>query len=163
MMALLWRSVLSTSITELVLLSKFDSSSPKFDNSSEIKRFVTWLWANDITTTWGGVANGTLSMMLICCPNSMFLASSWQEIYRFSNCSFLLNLSSSKLMFISLTLGKSQLFYRVWVWHAEKNNPIPLSLIKIQEPSEDVALFKLFSMIQSVGIKNWFSQSINRL
>ena len=44
-----------------------------------------WLWANVITTTWGGVPNGSLSMMFTCCPNLMFLASLWLEIYRFSN------------------------------------------------------------------------------
>ena len=32
----------------------------------EIKRFVTWLWANVTTTTWGGVPNGTLSMKFTC-------------------------------------------------------------------------------------------------
>ena len=54
----------------------------------KIKRFVMWLWVNDITTTWRGVPNGTLSIMFTCCPNLMFLASPWLEIYRFSNWSF---------------------------------------------------------------------------
>ena len=43
-----------------------------------------WLWANDIITTWGGVPNGTLSMMFIRCPNLMFLASPWLE-WRYIN------------------------------------------------------------------------------
>ena len=47
-----------------------------------------WLWANDITASWGGVPNVTLSMMFICCPNLMFLASPWLEIYIFSIWSF---------------------------------------------------------------------------
>ena len=46
----------------------------------KIKRLVRWLWANDITTIWGGVPNGTPSMMFIWCLNSIFLASLWLEI-----------------------------------------------------------------------------------
>ena len=61
-----WRSALSTSIMELVLLHKFDNI--------KIKRFVIWLWGGDITTAWGGVPYGTLSVILTCCPNFMFLA-----------------------------------------------------------------------------------------
>ena len=40
-----------------------------------------WLWANDITTAWRGVPNGTLSMFT-CCPNLMFPASlcDWRYI-----------------------------------------------------------------------------------
>ena len=44
------------------------------------------LWDNKITTAWGGVPNGTFSMMFTCCPNLMFLASLW--LYKFSNWSF---------------------------------------------------------------------------
>ena len=84
-MTLLWRSALSTSITELVLLPKFDNSSPSV---TQDKKFVTWLWANDSTTSWGGVPKGILSKMLTYWLNSMFLASLWLEKYRFSNWSF---------------------------------------------------------------------------
>ena len=105
-----------------------------------------WLWANDITTAWRGLPNGTLSMMFTCCPNLMLLASLWLEIYRFQIGHFA-TLSSSKLIFILLTLGKSklslfvflltvdrsQLLYSVWVRHAAENNPNPLCLIKIQK------------------------------
>ena len=51
----------------------------------EIKRFVTWLWTNDVTTSWGRVLNGTLWMRFPCCSNLTFLASPWLQIYRFSN------------------------------------------------------------------------------
>ena len=109
----------------------------------EIKRFVTWLWANVINTAWGGVPNETLSMFT-CCPNLMFLASLWLRIYRFSNWLF----CWPKLIFILLTLSKieltllapfcwlwtGQLFYWDWVSYNVKNNPNPLRLIKIQEP-----------------------------
>ena len=79
-----WRRALSASITELLSLSKFDNTSPSI---TEIKRFVTWLWANDITSSWDRVPNGTLSMFTYCL-NLMFLASLWLEINRFSNWSF---------------------------------------------------------------------------
>ena len=93
-----------------------------------------WLWANDITTIWG-VPNGTLSMMFTCCPNLMFLASPWLEIYRFSNWSFWyfeqfkVDIHFANFGQVFLTLDMSQLFYWVWVRHVAKNNPI-----KIQEP-----------------------------
>ena len=65
--------------------------------------------------------------------------------------------SSSKLIFILLTLGKSkltlrsnlltldesQLFYWVRVRHATKNNPNPLSLKKIQESSVGSGTFQI--------------------
>ena len=51
----------------------------------KVKRFVSWLWANDITTSWGRVPNGTLSMMFAYFPNLMFQTFLWLEIYRFSN------------------------------------------------------------------------------
>ena len=51
----------------------------------ELKSFVRWLWANDTTTAWGGVSNGTLSIMFFRCPNLRFLASPWLEKYRFPN------------------------------------------------------------------------------
>ena len=88
---------------ELLLLPKFDNSSSSVTSDK--------VWAIGITTTWGRVPNGTLSMMFIWCPNLMFLASPWLEIYRFQTkiWSFLLTLSNSKLIFILLTLGKSKL------------------------------------------------------
>ena len=114
----------------------------------EIKRFVTWLWANVITTAWGGVPNGTLSIMFTCCPNLMFLASPLLKIYRFSNWTFcyfeefkidiyFTNFGQVKIDHIwssLLTLDSFQLFYWLWVRHVVKNNSNPLCLIKIQEP-----------------------------
>ena len=43
------------------------------------------LMSHVITAAWGGVPNGTLSMMFTSCPNVMFVTSLWQKIYRFSN------------------------------------------------------------------------------
>ena len=45
-----------------------------------------WFWANDITTCWARVPNGTLSMMFAYCPN--FLAPLWPEIFRFQTSHF---------------------------------------------------------------------------
>ena len=75
--------------------------------SLKIKRFVKviWLWGNNITTYWDGVPNGTLWMRFTYCLNLMFFTSPWLEIYIFKLV-ILLNLSSSKLIVILLTLGK---------------------------------------------------------
>ena len=124
-----------------------------------MKRFVTWLWANDITTIWG-VPNGTLSMMFTCCPNLMFLASLSLEIYRFSNWSFcwLWAVQSWHSFYqlwahqidpncsLVLTLDRPQLFYWVWVRHVAKNNPI-----KTQEPhiGSGTSYFQWFNQQES--------------
>ena len=84
-----------------------------------------WLWANDITTAWGGVPNGTLSMMFTCCPNLMFLAYSWLEIHRFSNWLFYWT-----LMFILLTLGKSKLTLFIPFYCFGQVTALLLSLVK---------------------------------
>ena len=135
-----------------------------------------WLWANFITVCLGGV------------PMEMHLFKDIYLLPKFDVSSFyrtgdieilklviLVTLSSSKLIFILITLGKSelmlfvpfywlwtgQLLYWVWVSYVVKNNPNPLRLIEIREPHR--IWHNLFSMIQSAGIKNWFPQSINRL
>ena len=126
-----------------------------------------WLWANGITTAWGGVPNGTLSMMFTCCPNfvSSFSVTGDMEISNWSFCwlwafqswyLFCLLWASQicPYLFFFTTVDRSQLLYSVWVRHTTKNNPNALRLTKIQEPR---------SMIQSAGIKNWFPQSINSL
>ena len=106
-----------------------------------------WSWGNDIITAWGGVPNGTLSMMFTCCLNLMFLASKWLEIKRFQIGHFadfeqlkadihFANFGQVKTVPISsflLPVDRSQLFYSVWVRSTVKNNP-NLCLIKIQEP-----------------------------
>ena len=66
----------------VAFLFKFDNSSSSVTRDKEIYQVK---WANDITTTWGRVPNGTLSMMFIWCPNLMFLALPWLELCRFSN------------------------------------------------------------------------------
>ena len=61
-----------------------------------------------------------------CCPNLMFLDSPWLKIYRFSNwLLILLTLNGSKLIFILITLDKSELtllvpFYWLWTGHLNK-------------------------------------------
>ena len=123
-------------------------------------RFVTRLWANDITTAWRGVPNETLPIMFTSCPNLMFLASPWLEIYRFSNWSFwyfeqfkvdihFANFGQVRIdpiCFLFLTLDMSQLFYWVWVRHVAKNNPI-----KIQEPriGSGTSYFQWFNQRES--------------
>ena len=138
--------------------------------SLELKRFVRWLWSNVITTTWG-VPNGTLSMMFTCCPNLMFLASPWLEIYSFQtghfadferfkvdihfakywasqNWPYLFSfIDFGQVVVILLNLSKT--------CHKKQSNKNSRTTHRIWH--------KLFSMIQSAGIKNWCSQSINRL
>ena len=111
---LLWRSALSTSITELLLLLKFDNSGSSLTRG--LKRFITW----------GGVPDGTLSLMFTCCPNLMFLTSSWLKIHRFSNWP----VKTDPICSLLLTLNRSQLFHWIWARHTTKNNPNPTSLIK---------------------------------
>ena len=126
-----------------------------------------WLWANGITTAWGGVPNGTLSMIFTCCPNfvSSFSVTGDIEISNWSFCYFehfkadiyyvyFGQVKTVPICSFLLTVDRSQLLYSVWVRHTTKNNSNSLRLIKIQEPR---------SMIQSAGIKNWFPQSLNRL
>ena len=48
----------------------------------EIKRFVMWLWANEITIAWGRAPYRALAMMFTCCPNLMFLPSQWLERFQ---------------------------------------------------------------------------------
>ena len=124
-----------------------------------------WLWANISTTAWGGVPNGTLSMMFTCCPNLMFLASLWLEIYRFSNWSFCYfeqfkvdihfanfgQVRIDPICSLLLTLDRSQLFYWVWVSYVAKTNPNPLHLVKIQEPhiGSGTSYFQWFNQQES--------------
>ena len=133
-----WRSALSTSITELFLLLKFDNSSS-----------ARWLWANESTTAWSGVPNGTLSMF-IWCPNLMFLASLWLEIYMdfqtihfadfkqfkvdtyFANCG---QVKIDPIWPFLLNLDNSQLFYWIWVRHASRIDSNPLCLKKFKNPA----------------------------
>ena len=126
--------------------------------SLEIKRFVTWLRADDITTTWGIVPNGTLLMMLTYCPNLMFLASLWLEMYLNFQIGHFAAFEQFKVdvQFVTsgqvkidpicshvLTLDNSESFYWVWVRHGTKNNPNPLSLIKINEPNIGSSTFQI--------------------
>ena len=101
---------------------------------SRDQKVMEKLWAHVVTTAWGEVPNGTLSMMFTCCPNLMFLASLWLEIYRFSNWSFCyfeqfkVDIHFANFMQVRidpncsllLTLDWSQSFYWVWVRHIAK-------------------------------------------
>ena len=134
-----------------------------------------WLWANDITTAWRGVPNGTLSMIFTCCPNLMFLSSPWLEIQRFQIGHFadfeqfkadihFDNFGQVKAVPICfftdcrqvtvnlLSLGKTCC--------GKQSKP---SLFDKNSRTTHRIWHKLFSVIQSVEIKNWFPQSINWL
>ena len=102
-------------------------------------------------------------MRFTCYPNLMFLASPWLKIFNLAN---LLTLSSSKLIVIVLTFGKSKVtlivhLYKLWAGH-----------IYSTEFGQDIGPRKTtrhriwpnsFSMIQWAVTKNWISQLINRL
>ena len=130
-----------------------------------MKRFVTWLWANDITTIWG-VPNGTLSMMFTCCPNLMFLASLSLEIYRFSNWSFCwLWAVQSRYSFCQLWASQNWPYLYPFTDFGQVTVNLQSLGKTCWEKQFKPSQFdkKLFSMIQSARTKNWFSQSINRL
>ena len=135
----------------------------------EIKRFVTLVWANVITTAWRGVRNGTLSRMFTCCPNLMFLASLWLEIHRFSNWSFcyfvqfkvdihFANIGQVRIdpiCFLLLTLDRLQLKMLQVAGREKQSNENSTTMHRIWH--------KLFLVIQSAGIKNWCLPPTNRL
>ena len=122
----------------------------------EIKSFVKvkWLWGNGITTSLGWGLNWTLSMRFTWCPNLMFLASPWFEMYRLSNWSF--------SWFEQFKVDSHSACFR-----QVKTDPTCLStwLGAGQLSSENTHRIwrKLFVMIQSAGIKTWVSQLISRL
>ena len=114
-------------------------------------------------------------MRFTCCPNLMILASlDWKcsdfQIDHFAT------VSSAKLIFIFLTLGKSKLilliiflyFGQVTVillslgntlGHEKQSKPTPFD--KKSRTTHRI-WYKSFSRIQSAGVKNWVPQSINR-
>ena len=134
-----------------------------------------WLWANDITTAWRGVPNGTLSMMHLL---SKFDVSSfsvigdteisnwlfcwlwavqrWYLFFLFwasQNCPYLLFFADYGQVIVTLfSLGKT--------CHEKQSKP---SLFDKNSRTMHRIWHKLFSTIQSVEIKNWFPQSVNRL
>ena len=129
-----------------------------------MKRFVMWLWVNNITTGWGGVPNGTLSMLLTCCPNLMFLAFPWyrdfklvilllwevQSWYSFCylwaspNCPYLFLFTDCGQVIVTLlSLGKT--------CREKQSKPSPFD--KNSRTTQKI-WHKLFPMIQSAGIKN---------
>ena len=83
----------------------------------------------------------------------------------------LLTLSSSKLVFTLLILGKSELTLFVPFYYFGQVIVILLNLGKTRYKKQSNKnsrtmhriCHNLFSMIQSAGIKNWCLQSINRL
>ena len=155
----------------VAFIAQFDDSSPSVTWDKEIchmimsychhyhlRRSTQWNPFNDV------------------CLLSRFDVSSFsltEDIYLRTG--YFTTLSSSKLIFILLTLGMSeltlfisfywlwtsQLLYSVWVSYVAKNNPnSPLD----KNPKIRCRIWhKLFSMIPSAGIKTWFPHSINRL
>ena len=82
-----WKSALWNSIKVLFLLPKFANISPSVNRHKKICQ-VTWLWGDDVTSSWVGVPIETLRIRFTCCPNLMFPSSSWLEVYRFSHWSY---------------------------------------------------------------------------
>ena len=128
----------------------------------------------DVTTSWCGVPSGTLWMIFTFCPNLMFLAFPWPEIYRFSNWSFCWlwavqnwhfpNFGQAKMDTTSLfllTLGRSVYLLTLGKILDCKKQSKP-SLTKNSRTRHRI-WHKSFWMIQSGGIKNWVTQLINRL
>ena len=110
-----WGSALSTSVTELLLLPKFNNNSPSVTQDTEIFHVImSYHYYHLMRST-----HGTLSMMFTCCPNLMFLASPWLEICRFSNYSYCY-FEQFKADINLITSGKSELtlfvpFYWLWI------------------------------------------------
>ena len=140
-----------------------------------MKRFAMWLWANDITTAWGGVPNATLSMMFACCPSLMFLASPWLEIYRFQIDHFA-DFEQFKADIDFANFGQVNTVPICFFTDCGQVTVTLLSLGKMccekqSKPSPfdqnsrtmHRIWLKLFSMIRSAEIKNWFPRSTNRL
>ena len=161
-----------TSITELLLLPKFNNSSPSGTRDKEIchvimschhyrlRRSTQWNPFNDV-------------YLLSKFDVSNFFVTEDKQIFKLV---ISLTLSSSKLVFILLTLGKPALTLIVPFYYVGQVTVILLGLGKLCcEKQSKPSLFdenprtthkiwhKLFSMIQSTGISNWFPQSINRL
>ena len=142
-MTLLSRSALSTSITELLLLPKFDNSDPSVTQDKEIcplRRSTQWNPFNvyllsrfDVSSCF--MTGDTLIFKLV----------------------ILLALSNSKLMFIFLTLGKLKLTLFVLFYcfghvtvillslgnTCHKKQSKPPSLIKIQESGVGSGTFQI--------------------
>ena len=105
----------------LLLLPKFDNSSPSVTWD---KVFAMWLWANFIANTWGGVPMEMYPFKDIYLLPKFDVSSFYKtgdiEIFKLV---ILLTLSSSKLIFILRTLGKSEVmlfvpFYWLWTGHS---------------------------------------------
>ena len=93
------------------LLAKFDKSSPSVNRDREIVK-ATWLWGNDVNTSWTGVL-----LRFIVCPNLMFLVSPWLDIYIYIYIYIYFQTGHFT------TLGKLKLillvyFYKLWTCHS---------------------------------------------
>ena len=124
---------------------------------------VTWLWGNDTSTSWSGVPNGTLWMRFTCCPNLMFLVSSWLERNKEFQTNHFADFEHFKIdshftlfgqvkidpnSFTFTILGRSHLFYRVWARHlVTKTIETLLIWQRIQEPHirSGLSHFQLFN------------------
>ena len=129
-----------------------------------IKRFATWLWGNDVTTSWSRLLNGTLWMRLPAVQIWCFYFVHDERYIDFQNGNFADfgqdNIDPTCLLL--LTLGLSQLFYWVLAIHlAMKNSPNPLSLTKNWRTTHRIWQ-KSFSIIQLARIKIWLPKLINR-
>ena len=145
---------------ELLLLPKFDNSSPSVTSDKEIchvimsychhyclRRSTQWNPFNDVyLLSKFDVSSFSVNWRYIDSQTSHFA-----DVEQFKNDIHFANFGDVRIdpvCSLLLTLDMSQLFCWVWVKQSKKNSGTTQ---------------KLFSMIQSSGIKNWCPQSINRL
>ena len=134
--------------------------------SLEIKRFVkfTWIGGNEVSFSWSGVPKRILWMRFTCCPNLMFLAFHFAT-FIFQTGHFA-NFEQFKIdghfsdfdprHLYLLILSRSHLFYQLWARCLTTKN--------IPNPSRTThrIWLKLFSMTESIKIKNWLGSPLNK-
>ena len=155
-----WRSALWTSMKELLLLLKFDNSSPshayELMTHYHLRRSTQWNHLNEVYLQ---------SKFAVDWRYSDFQTGHFAEFKQFKvdiHFADIGQVTIDPTHSLFLTLDRSQLFYWVWAKQAAKNNPNRHCLIKNSRTTHRI-WYKSFSMIQSAGIKNWGPQSIKRL
>ena len=130
------RSTLSTSIPELLLLPKFDSSSSSVTQDKEISQVIITKWHHyrlTVSTQWNSfnvylVPRFDISSFSLT-EDIDFQTSHFDDFEQFKTDNYFSNIEQVKIDPIwsfLLTLGWSLLFYWVWIRHATKNNSNPL-------------------------------------
>ena len=141
-MTLLWRSDLSTSITELLLLPKFNNSSPSVTRDKEIchlRRSKQWNPFNVYLLSKFDVSSFFLTGYIDFQIGYFADSEQFRVDVQFSNFG---QVKTDPICSLLLTLDRSQLFHWVLVRHTTKNNPKPPSLLRIHEPSVGSVTFQ---------------------